>query len=441
MNIPLHQQPHAQPSLYNLTLPCFLKDASTVNCSLFQKKQSKAFSCHATMAEEDAPASFLLLLPPPPSPPTIPALKAAYGDTLSQVLKEVASASQESTQAAILDIALAIPHLVGQETQSRASLYHSTQSVIAAVYKLICILATSDKVNIEDSDGVDARILPIAWSPDASSTSNSPFGPVVDLTGLAASQRQWQYAFGVETDAGEAFVRAFVAAKQHASHVHRSPTAPHRSGSRSAQAGTAKKHHHVAVGGTFDHLHLGHKLLLTMTAFALDDSQGVLTIGITGDALLKNKSHSEYLQSWTSRQSAVHRFLEALLDFTTPDAAPPAIEQVNNPGPNGHAVNLRYGNALELRCVEIADPFGPTITDKGISALVVSGETRSGGKAVNDKRAENGWSELEVFEVEVLDAAGGDEAATNTENTNFQSKISSTEIRAKLAQKTAKPSM
>lgn len=394
------------------------------------------------MAEaDDVPASFLLLLPPPPSPPSITALRSAYGDTLSQVLKEAASASQESVQPSILDIALAIPHLVGQETEPRASIYETTQSVLAAVYKLICILAAENNVNIEDSDGVDARILPIAWSPDASSTSNSPFGPVIDLTGLAASQRPWQYAFGVESDAGEAFVRAFVAAKQHASHVHRAPKKLSTASGSRESTDLVKKHHHIAVGGTFDHIHLGHKLLLTMTAFALDDSNGILTIGITGDELLKNKKHAEYLESWSQRQSSTHRFLKAILDFTPPDAEPPTTNEVNDSGPNGHAVNVRYGDALELRCVEIWDPFGPTITEEGVSCLVLSGETRSGGKAVNDKRAEKGWSALQIFEVDVLDSKGDEEPATKTEQASYQSKLSSTEIRAKLARKTPKPSI
>ncbi|GAB7353663.1 hypothetical protein MBLNU459_g4069t1 [Dothideomycetes sp. NU459] len=389
----------------------------------------------------ELPPTFLLLLPPPPSPPTVAALKTAYGDTLSQVLREVASASQESSQAAVLDVALACPHLVRFQSQPRSSLYASTQSVLAAVYKLICIIATKDGINIEDSDGVDARVFPIAWSSDVSENDcgcASSYGPVVTLARFAASQRQWQYAFGVETDDGEAFVRAFVAAKQHAAHSHSHPTP---SGETST-AGTAqfKTHYHVAVGGTFDHIHLGHKLLLTMTAFALDQRSGgdhVLTVGITGDELLKNKRYAAQLESWDARQASVHRFLDSLLDFASPESAEqPTMQAVDNPGPNGHAVNVKYASGLTVRCVEIEDPFGPTITDQAISALVVSGETRSGGKAVNDKRAEKGWSSLQVFEVDVLDAEEGNGAEESSEA--YQSKISSTEIRRKLAEKTSR---
>jgi phosphopantetheine adenylyltransferase len=86
-----------------------------------------------------------------------------------------------------------------------------------------------------------------------------------------------------------------------------------------------------------------------------------------------------------------------------------------------------------VKCTEIQDPFGPTITEKQISALVISAETRAGGKAVNDKRAEKKWEPLDIFEVDVLDAEedSGNEAVKE----GFESKLSSTAIREKLAKK------
>ena len=87
-------------------------------------------------------------------------------------------------------------------------------------------------------------------------------------------------------------------------------------------------------------------------------------------------------------------------------------------------------SGLTINYVEIFDAFGPTITDEKISALVISGETRSGGKAVNDRREEKGWAPLEVFEVDVLDAH--DETGSGSAKADFQNKISSTEIRRRL---------
>jgi len=76
------------------------------------------------------------------------------------------------------------------------------------------------------------------------------------------------------------------------------------------------------------------------------------------------------------------------------------------------------------------DPFGPTITDETITALVISAETRSGGKAVNAKRAEKEWAPLDIFEVDVLGAEEEDGTVTQGKvDETFQGKLSSTEIR------------
>ncbi|EMC94714.1 hypothetical protein BAUCODRAFT_73913 [Baudoinia panamericana UAMH 10762] len=396
------------------------------------------------------PPRFILFLPPPPTQPTLPSLRAAFGETLSQVLKEVASHSSDSSQAAILDIALACPHLIGHEQTPRSSLYDTTQASLAGIYKLVCVIAAKESINVEDADGVDVRVLLLAWSPGSTETQSAPYGPVISIGTLGRSGRQWQYAFGDESEAGEAMVKAFVAAKgghQSISHVHGSASSAAASGH--APNGTAKtidktvsphtsthRHCHVAVGGTFDHLHIGHKLLLTMTVFAVDEptdsgppaQERSATLGITGDQLLKNKKHASVLESWAERQNAVQNFLDGIVNFS---AQAPDSRVRNDAGPNGKSVDLHYPNGLIVKCTEIQDPFGPTITEEQISALIISGETRAGGKAVNDKRKEKGWAELEVFEVDVLDAE--DEGEDVKEG--FGNKLSSTAIREKLARK------
>lgn len=395
------------------------------------------------MASNDSPR-FILLLPPLPSPPTLSTLKTAFGPTLSQVLQECASHSSSNPQATILEIALACPLLAGHEHTPRASLYQTTQAQLAAVYKLVCIIAAQDAINVEDADGVDVRVLLVSWSPadqmnqeeeESSKPTNSRYGPIVSLSTLATSGRNWQYAFGVESEDGEAFVRAFVAAKQRNSPSTTS-SEPITTLSPNAQKHSPQllaHHHHVAVGGTFDHLHIGHKLLLHMTVFAVDPASPSVprsaTVGITGDALLVKKAHAAQLESWSARQTAVQKFLDAILDFSPHDDTTTTTTR-DSP----RSVDRYYADGLTVCCTEIQDAYGPTITEERIAALVISGETRAGGEAVNAKRREQGWAELEVFEVEVLDAEDGD--GDDKAKEGFEGKISSTAIREKIARKT-----
>ena len=395
--------------------------------------------------EVGEPPRFLLLLPPVSSSTDVAALKAAYGETLREVLKEVALHSSDHSRAAVLEIALACPHLVGTQKVPRSNLYAQTQSLVAGLYKLITVIAAQDGINVEDTDGVDPRIILIAWSAASSGQqfAGNPYGPVIDLETLAKSDRQWQYAFGVETDAGESFVRAFVNAKQRDVDADpsqaESTTTTARDSTTTASAPSAhSKHYDVAVGGTWDHLHIGHKLLITMTVFAVDISESSrdrsATIGITGDQLLINKKHANLVESWIDRQKAVATFFNAIVDFSTEATRGQRHASIHDdPEPNGKSIDIHYPSGLVVKCVEIQDPFGPTITEESISALVLSAETRAGGKAVNDKRRELGWKELDIFEVDVLDAE--EEGKSSTAKEGFESKISSTAIREKLARK------
>lgn len=194
------------------------------------------------------------------------------------------------------------------------------------------------------------------------------------------------------------------------------------------QSDDKPEHSVVAVGGTFDHLHPGHKLLLTMTAFVLsreaskENSPLRLIIGITGPALLKNKKHASQLSTYESRTDSVLAFLSTVC---LPSDRPKFISNTDQPKSSTFHMQLPPSTGcsiLEIYIEELEDPCGPTITVEACSALVVSGETSSGGKVVNDKRREKAWSELEIFEVDVLVGDNGE-------------KLSSTELRAKAANK------
>ena len=50
----------------------------------------------------------------------------------------------------------------------------------------------------------------------------------------------------------------------------------------------------VGLGGTFDHIHSGHKLMLSSAVLRTNKR---IVVGVTSDELLKNKSYFSELES------------------------------------------------------------------------------------------------------------------------------------------------
>ncbi|KAI8148273.1 hypothetical protein BJV82DRAFT_642465 [Fennellomyces sp. T-0311] len=157
----------------------------------------------------------------------------------------------------------------------------------------------------------------------------------------------------------------------------------------------------VAVGGTFDHIHAGHKILLTMTALLASKS---IVVGVTDDSMLKSKKHREYIASTQERIANVIEFLGT----------------------------VRRGLVYDV--VPISDPFGPTITDPSIQALVVSLETEKGGEAVNRERLLRDFPKLEL---RMIDVISSDNASVSGQDLGAL-KISSTWIREYIARQQQK---
>ena len=68
----------------------------------------------------------------------------------------------------------------------------------------------------------------------------------------------------------------------------------------------------VAVGGTFDGLHFGHRKLLTLAISSVQPMTGRLLVGITVDEMLKQKKHSGDISSYKERVKTIEHFLERL---------------------------------------------------------------------------------------------------------------------------------
>lgn len=122
------------------------------------------------------------------------------------------------------------------------------------------------------------------------------------------------------------------------------------------------KYKHIALGGTFDLLHAGHKSLL-LTAFK---NATFVSIGITSDKMNKVSARPTY-QNQGERVRELRKFLRE--------------------------------NKLTARTkiLTINDVYGTTLSDKSIEALIVSEETSKGAKVVNSRRRQLGLVNLSVI--------------------------------------------
>eukprot|EP00252_Welwitschia_mirabilis_P012489 TRINITY_DN2757_c0_g1_i3.p1 TRINITY_DN2757_c0_g1~~TRINITY_DN2757_c0_g1_i3.p1 ORF type:complete len:176 (-),score=40.72 TRINITY_DN2757_c0_g1_i3:84-611(-) len=140
----------------------------------------------------------------------------------------------------------------------------------------------------------------------------------------------------------------------------------------------------VVCGGTFDRLHDGHRLLLKT---ATDLATKRVVVGVCDGPMLENKEHAWLIQPVDKRIEAVKNYIKSI----KPD--------------------------LMVEAVPITDPYGPSITDKDLDAIVVSKETLSGGLSVNRKRAEAGLHELQL---EVVELVGGAEDGAKMSSTRLR---------------------
>ncbi len=109
----------------------------------------------------------------------------------------------------------------------------------------------------------------------------------------------------------------------------------------------------VVVGGTFDKLHNGHRLLLTECALIATTR---ILVGIASGPLLKSKVLPELIKEADERISDVRSYLLDIKPW------------------------------IKHEIVPIVDVYGPTVNDRDLSCIVVSPETRKGGEKINAER-------------------------------------------------------
>jgi pantetheine-phosphate adenylyltransferase len=131
----------------------------------------------------------------------------------------------------------------------------------------------------------------------------------------------------------------------------------------------------VALGGTFDPVHDGHRALFER-AFELGD----VTVGLTTDDLAEQtRLEPRHVRSYETRRADLREELAAVAEDT--------------------------GRELEVRPLE--EPTG-IATEPGYDYLVVSPETAEGAQQVNEIRREAGLDPLEIEVVDYVPAEDGE---------------------------------
>jgi pantetheine-phosphate adenylyltransferase len=124
----------------------------------------------------------------------------------------------------------------------------------------------------------------------------------------------------------------------------------------------------VAVGGTFDELHSGHKALL-MKAFEIGDH---VLVGLCSDAFARKLDKPHEIAPYTQRLEDLKAFLQ------------------------------EHGVLERIKIVALNDAYGVTLSRGRIEALVVSRETEHTALEINKKRKELGLIPLKLVVIDMV---------------------------------------
>jgi len=143
----------------------------------------------------------------------------------------------------------------------------------------------------------------------------------------------------------------------------------------------------IGLGGTFDHLHDGHRLLLK-TAAKLGEH---VAIALATEELLKNKKYHDKLESYATRENNLRKFLEKEL-------------------------NVSQDSYI---IIPLNDPFGIAVTEPKLEAHISSLETHQVSLKINEERIKKGLPPMILIIIPIINDSEG-------------KKLSSTDIRSKI---------
>lgn len=134
----------------------------------------------------------------------------------------------------------------------------------------------------------------------------------------------------------------------------------------------------VAVGGTFDEFHKGHRALL-LKAFEVGEK---VFIGLTTDSLVQRLGKLHKISTYDFRLEELRGFLR------------------------DHGL-LEWAEIMPLQ-----DAYGITLSRGCIDALVVSRETEKTAHEINKKRKEKGLAPLSIIVIDMVPAYNSEPIST-----------------------------
>jgi len=127
---------------------------------------------------------------------------------------------------------------------------------------------------------------------------------------------------------------------------------------------------HIAVGGTFDGMHKGHRHFLT-NAF---ESGRHVTIGLTSQMYIRKYKRGKGVSPYSRRYQVLTTWLRS------------------------------QGLSSRVTIVPLHDSYGPTLLAEGFDAIVVTRDNKHVGHEINKRREKRGLPPLVVVEIDLIAA-------------------------------------
>lgn len=155
--------------------------------------------------------------------------------------------------------------------------------------------------------------------------------------------------------------------------------------------GPIHQYKRTILGGTFDRLHNGHKILLSTAALCTTQE---LVVGVTDGTMLHKKVLWELIEPIDNRITVLREFLTDI------------------------------DSTISYDIVPIYDPYGPSVQVRDYECIVVTEETLKGGRKVNEERLKMNMPELKIHSIPLLNDPW--------RNSVEEVKVSSSSIRMRL---------